>query len=170
MKKLTIIGLAGLFLLGSLTGIKDVLASEEPSGKQVEFKPTIKFAVESTETFDFYWWSIGTDFDLHINKTLMISPEISMQAYKFEFDNWLMLYPGITINTKFGSPDAAFFIGAGSLLFIPINPGGADSLLMFKAHLGALIDKFKLTLYLVTPFKYFFEPGVGIGLSVGYVL
>lgn len=158
--------LVAFFAAGSIS----MPGQESGQDQKGLFQPSVKFALEVDDAFEFVWWSVGMDLDYHIDNTFMISPELTGQGYKFDFD-WFMLYPGATFNVKFGKPGEQFFAGAGALLVIPIEPGDADTELLFKMNVGFMARPIKITLYLWTPFEYFFETNsVMYGLSLGYML
>lgn len=116
--------------------------------------------------FDFYLWTIGVNFDFSINDLFMISPEVNVITYKFEFSTFL-LEPAVLANFKLGT----FFAGAGLSKFFLItgNDFGESTDIALKVNGGFRGSNFKFKVYVITPFSDLFTANiVGITFGIGF--
>ncbi|MCK5222791.1 MAG: hypothetical protein KAR14_14485, partial [Candidatus Aminicenantes bacterium] len=113
--------------------------------------------------FDFYLWTIGVNLDFSINDLFMISPDVNVITYKFEFSTFL-LEPAVLANFKLGT----FFAGAGlSKFFIISGSGFGESTdIALKVNGGFRGDNFKFRVYIITPFTDLFTANI-IGATIG---
>jgi len=131
----------------------------------------INFGAISDDDFTSFYWQTGVMLDLPLGNNLFITPEAMFLGYKFNFDE-LYLYPGATINLKFGEKGNSFFVGSGLLLYILLAPSGHDldlSDLILKIHGGFIGDNLKLTAYMYTFTQGLFD-SVLFGANVGFAL
>jgi len=116
--------------------------------------------------FDYYLWTIGINFDFSINDIFMISPEVNVITYKFEFATFL-LEPAVLANFKFGT----FFAGAGFSKFFVItgNDFGDSTDIALKLNAGFRSDNLKFRIYLITPFSDLLGSNlVGVQIGIGF--
>ncbi len=117
-------------------------------------------------SFDYYLWTIGANIDFSINDLFMISPEVNVVTYKFEFSTFL-LEPAVIANFKLGT----FFVGAGLSTFIVVTGSdfGDHSDLALKLNAGFMGDNFKFRVYIITPFEDLLGSNiVGVQAGIGF--
>ena len=138
---------------------------------------TTKFYINlgaiTDDALEYYWWQTGAMLDIPLGSNLLLTPEVMFIGYKFDFDE-LYLYPGATLNLKFGDKGNEFFVGAGCLLYWYLSNSNADNDLILKIHGGFIADNIKLTLYMYT-FEGFYEGSgffdeVYFGANIGFAL
>ncbi len=116
-------------------------------------------------SFDPYFWTIGSSFDLAINDTFSISSEINAITYKMKFDTF-WLEGAILANMNF----EGFFMGGGLtkwfLIMDKSTSGHTDFAL--KLNAGFKSKHSLIRAYLITPFDTLFKKGMIIGVSVGF--
>jgi len=155
MKK-TILVLVGLFLVSGLYGAGGL-----------DFR--LNFGAMSNFDFDDYLWSAGVELDLHLGSNMMLSPEVDLIGYKFEFKDFF-LTPGVVFNFKFSK----LFIGAGLIRpFLLTDASGLEEIdtWLLKLNAGFLFGNLKLTVYALTSFEDFLtSSGTLIGAKFGFGL
>jgi len=109
---------------------------------------------DSSLTFEYYLWGPGVAFDFYITDNLMISPEVYMYVYKFEFDPFI-LAPAVIGNIKLNT----FFVGAGitKWFLIGSDVGDVSSDFALKLNAGFITDSFKLSFFAITSFEEMFS-------------
>jgi len=94
---------------------------------------------------------------------LMLSPEVTLVGYKFEFKQFI-LYPGIILNLTPGS----FFVGGGVVKGFLIGEGTSGSSdVALKLNAGIISKNIKFTAYLITAFDNIFKDML-VGASLGF--
>ena len=63
-------------------------------------------------------WTVGAELDFQLGDFLMLSPEVTLVGYKFEFKQFI-LYPGVILNFTPGN----VFIGGGVVKGFLIGSG-----------------------------------------------
>ncbi len=126
------------------------------------------FGIMTDDSFSFnpYFWTIGVNIDFSINDLFMISPEVNVITYKFEFSTFL-LEPAVIANFKFGT----FFAGAGFSKFFVItgNDFGDSTDIALKLNAGFRSDNLKFKVYLITPFSDILASNiVGVTIGIGF--
>ena len=152
MKK-TIIMLCGLLLVSGIYG----------AGSQMNFG--INFGIMTYDDFKFdpIFWTAGAELDLQLSDFLMLSPEVTLVGYKFEFKQFI-LYPGVILNLTPGS----LFIGGGLVKGFLIGEGDSvSSDVSLKLNAGLISKNTKLTVYLISDFDNLFK-NMLIGASLGF--
>jgi len=152
MKK-TIIMLCGLLLVSGIYG----------AGSQMNFG--INFGIMTYDDFKFdpIFWTAGAELDLQLSDFLMLSPEVTLVGYKFEFKQFI-LYPGVILNLTPGS----LFIGGGLVKGFLIGEGDSvSSDVSLKLNAGLVSKNTKLTVYLISDFDNLFK-NMLIGASLGF--
>ena len=117
-------------------------------------------------SFDYYLWAVGANFDFSINDLFMISPEVNVMTYKFEFSTFL-LEPAVLANVKLGT----FFAGAGLTKLFVISGGEAGDLTDFalKLNAGFRSENLKFRVFIITPFEDIFGSNiVGAQIGIGF--
>ncbi len=117
-------------------------------------------------TFDYYLWTIGVNIDFSINDLFMISPEVNVVTYKFEFSTFL-LEPAVIANVKFGT----VFAGAGFSKFFVITGSefGDSTDIALKLNAGFRGENLKFKVYLITPFSDLLASNiVGVTIGIGF--
>ena len=152
MKK-TIIMLCGLLLVSGIYG----------AGSQMNFG--INFGIMTYDDFKFdpIFWTAGAELDLQLSDFLMLSPEVTLVGYKFEFKQFI-LYPGVILNLTPGS----LFVGGGLVKGFLIGEGDSvSSDVSLKLNAGLISKNTKLTVYLISDFNNIFK-NMLIGASLGF--
>ena len=121
------------------------------------------------DNFGYFYWQVGTMLDVPLGGRLFVTPEVMLIGYKFDFKS-LFLYPGATINLKFGKNNSTFFLGGGALLYFRLKPSGKGTELLPKIHVGYLYKNIKLTAYFYTFTKSDFFKFNYLGINVGIAL
>jgi len=128
----------------------------------------INAGAATTDGFDQFAWQTGAMLDIHLGEAFIISPEVMLFG-DFGFD-WLEMLPGATFNIKFGNPRASqLFLGAGALIYVPIEPSGGGGDLFLKAQGGFISDSIKLTIYAASPLDDI-SAGFVLGANIGFGL
>ena len=127
-----------------------VSVSSNLKADSTKFFGNFGIMTDDSFSFDPYLWSLGVNFDFSINDLFMISPEVNVLTYKFEFSTFL-LEPAVLANFKFGT----FFAGAGlSKFFVITGDDFADSTdIALKINAGFRSENLKFKVYLITPFS-----------------
>jgi hypothetical protein len=130
----------------------------------------INFGALANDSFDTFWWQTGVMLDLPLGSNLFLSPEAMIIGYKFAWDE-VYLFPGATLNMKFGDKGNEFFVGGGLLVYFLLAPdvGGGDDL-MLKIQGGFIGDNIKLTIYTYDYFEGGLFDYLYIGANVGFAL
>ncbi len=154
MKKLLPLILV-VFLLFSL--------SAEIKADSTKFFGNFGIMTDDSFSFDPFFWTIGVNIDFSINDIFMISPEVNVITYKFEFSTFL-LEPAVLANFKFGT----FFAGAGFSKFFVITGDdfGDSTEIALKLNAGFRSDNLKFKVYLITPFDNLLSSNI-VGATVG---
>jgi len=126
------------------------------------------FGIMTDDSFSFnpFLWSIGINFDFSINDLFMISPEVNVITYQFEFSTFL-LEPAVIANFKLGT----FFAGAGLSKFFIItgNDFGNSTDIALKLNAGFRSENLKFKVYLITPFSDLLSSNiVGATFGIGF--
>ncbi|MEN8222662.1 MAG: hypothetical protein ABFR36_05340 [Acidobacteriota bacterium] len=157
MKKILPIILA-FFLLFTFTA--DIKADS------TKFFGNFGIMTDDSFSFDPFFWTIGVNIDFSINDIFMISPEVNVVTYKFEFSTFL-LEPAVLANFKFGT----IFAGAGFSKFFIItgNDFGDSTNIALKLNAGFRGDNLKFKVYLITPFDDLLSSNiVGVTIGIGF--
>jgi hypothetical protein len=166
MRKLTLLFVCLLFLAVAMP------VANAQSGKTSSdvSKFYINLGALANQDFDVFWWQTGAMLDLPLGNNLFITPEVMLIGYKFAFDE-VYLFPGATLNLKFGDKGNEFFLGAGLLVYFTLanELGGGDEL-MLKLHGGFIGDNIKLTIYTYDYFEGGLFDYLYIGANVGFAL
>ena len=152
MKK-AIILLCGLLLVSAVYG----------AGSQMNFG--LNFGIMTFDDFKFdpIFWTAGAEIDLQLNDVLMLSPEVTLVGYKFEFKQFI-LYPGVILNFTPGS----LFVGGGLVKGFLIGEGDSvSSDISLKLNAGLMSRNTKLTVYLISDFNNIFK-NMLVGASLGF--
>jgi hypothetical protein len=145
--------LCGLLLVSGIYG----------AGSQMNFG--INFGIMTYDDFKFdpIFWTAGAELDLQLSDFLMLSPEVTLVGYKFEFKQFI-LYPGVILNLTPGS----LFIGGGLVKGFLIGEGDSvSSDVSLKLNAGLISKNTKLTVYLISDFNNIFK-NMLIGASLGF--
>jgi len=152
MKK-TIIMLCGLLLVSAVYG----------AGSQMNFGLNFGIMTFDDFSFDPIFWTAGAEIDLQLNDVLMLSPEVTLVGYKFEFKQFI-LYPGVILNFTPGS----LFVGGGLVKGFLIGEGDSvSSDISLKLNAGLMSRNTKLTVYLISDFNNIFK-NMLVGASLGF--
>lgn len=143
-------------------------ASAQKSTKTQDMKFYINLGVAADDGFDYFYWEGGAMMDFFFGDNLVLSPEVMLIGYKFDFDV-LALYPGATLNLLLGKGESKIFVGGGLLLALDIEPGFADAVLELKINGGIMTDNLRLTAYIMTPFDDIFGTML-LGANIGFCL
>jgi hypothetical protein len=162
-KHLTLIALLCVFAFLAVPNV-----SAQKSAKTQDMKFYINLGVATDDSFNDFWWQGGAMMDFYFGENLVLSPEVMLIGYKFDFD-YLSLYPGATLNLLLGKGPNKLFVGGGMLLFIDIQPGLFDSELELKLNGGMITDNLRLTVYIMTPFSDIFGANL-LGVNIGFAL
>jgi hypothetical protein len=152
MKK-TIFLLCGLLLVSAAYG----------AGNQMNFG--LNFGIMTFDDFKFdpILWSVGAELDYQLGNVLMLSPELTLVGYKFEFKQFI-LYPGIILNFAPGS----FFVGGGLVKGFLIGDGpSVSSDISLKLNAGLMSRNTKLTVFLISDFDNLFK-NMLVGATLGF--
>ncbi len=137
-----------LFVLFVLSGINH--ATE----KSFDMYLGANIITDSSFTFEYYLWGPGVAFDFYITDNLMISPEVYMYVYEFEFDPFV-LAPAVLANIKLNT----FYLGAGitKWFIIGSDVGNVTSDFALKLNAGFITESFKLSFFAITSFDEMFS-------------
>ena len=152
MKKVLIL-LCGLLVVSAVHG----------AGSQMNFG--LNFGIMTSDDFKFdpIMWTVGAELDFQLGNFLMLSPEVTLVGYKFEFKQFI-LYPGIILNFTPGS----FFVGGGVVKGFLIGEGTSGSSdVALKLNAGIISKNIKFTAYLITAFDNIFKDML-VGASLGF--
>jgi hypothetical protein len=133
------------------------------AGSQMNFG--INFGIMTPDNFKFdpIMWTVGAELDLQLNDFVMLSPEVTLVGYKFEFKEFV-LYPGIILNFTPGS----FFVGGGLVKgFLIPSDVAASADIALKLNAGLISKNTKLTVYLISDFDGLFK-NMLVGASLGF--
>jgi hypothetical protein len=133
------------------------------AGSQMNFG--LNFGIMTYDNFKFnpILWTVGTELDFQIGDVLMLSPELTLVGYKFEFKQFV-LYPGIILNFTPGS----LFVGGGVVKGFLIGEGDSlSSDVALKLNAGLISKNTKLTVFLISDFDDLFN-NMLIGASLGF--
>jgi hypothetical protein len=153
MKKVLIL-LCGLLLVSGIYA----------AGNQMDFG--LNFGIMTVDDFKFdpIMWTAGAELDFQLGNYIMLSPELTLVGYKFEFKQFI-LYPGVILNFTPGN----FFIGGGVVKGFLIGSGtSGSSAIALKLNAGILSKNIKLTTYLISDFDNLFK-NMLIGASLGFM-
>ena len=159
MRKIVLFLLVIGFLVGGIS--QQLLASEK--------KFSFNFSVGTlfgTDLSAFEFLTLGSGVDFHLSNLLMISPEIQVWTYKFNFD-WFALVPGVILNLKFSS----FFAGGGVIYPFSVSGEGdvEAGVLALKLNTGFRTGIIRVTGYIITLFEDLFKYNLyGISLGLGF--
>lgn len=145
-----------------------VANAQKSSGSSKDMKFYINLGAAADDAFDYFYWQVGGMMDFFFGDALMLSPEVMLIGYKFDFDV-LALYPGATLNLLLGKGENQLFVGGGLLLGMDIEPGIADAELELKLNGGMVSDNMRLTVYIITPFDDIFGTML-FGANIGFAL
>jgi len=143
-------------------------ASAQKSTKTQDMKFYITLGAAADDAFDFFYWQGGALMDFYFGDNLVLSPEVMLIGYKFNFDV-LTLYPGATLNLLLGKGENQLFVGGGLLLGLDIQPGIADSELELKINGGMISKNMRITVYIMTPLSDIFGSNL-LGANIGFAL
>lgn len=166
MRKITLMFLCLFLVAASVSNIYAETSNASPD----KSKFYINLGAITNTSFDIFWWQVGAMVDLPLGNDLFLTPEVMFSGWKFDF-NELSLYPGATINLKFGEKGNEFFAGAGLLVYLVLAPSDIDTNFALKIHGGFIGDNIKLTLYYTHLLKDigWFLPDY-FGANVGFAL
>jgi hypothetical protein len=140
---------------------------EEPrtsAGSAMHFGINFGIITDDTFSFDPIMWTAGAELDFQFGNFLMLSPEVMLVGYKFEFKVFT-LYPAVILNFTPGS----FFLGGGITKGFYFGSGTSGSTdFALKLNAGFLSSSMKLTAYLITPFNNLFKSGMAVGATLGF--
>jgi hypothetical protein len=149
----------GLILLCGLLLVSGVYGA----GSQMNFG--LNFGIQTMDDFKFdpIMWTAGAELDFQLGDYLMLSPEVTLVGYKFEFKQFI-LYPGVILNFT----PANFFIGGGLVKGFLIGSGTSGSSdIALKLNAGVMSKNMKLTVYLISDFDNLFK-NMLVGASFGF--
>jgi hypothetical protein len=133
------------------------------AGNQMNFGLNFGIMTPDDFSFDPIWWTVGAELDIQIGNYLMLSPEVTLVGYKFEFKQFV-LYPGVILNFTPGN----FFIGGGIVKgFLIPSDTPASSDVALKLNAGLISKNTKLTVYLISGFDSIFK-NMLVGASLGF--
>ena len=143
-----------------------LLAAGVWAGAPMKFDLNFGIMTDDSLTFDPLIWSAGAEIDFLLGDHIMFSPEATLNGYKFEFKQFLLI-PGAILNFK-ADP---LFVGGGIVKGFLIGSGyDASSDVALKLNAGFISDSFKLTAYLITDFDSLFKKGMLVGATIGFRL
>jgi hypothetical protein len=158
MKKISIVLLLVMLI--------PLLSSVNLNADSTKMFANFGIVTDDSLTFDSYLWYIGANIDFSINDLFMVSPELNVMSYKFEFSTFL-LEPAVLANLKFGT----FFAGAGltKLFVISGNDFKDESDFALKLNAGFRGDHIRFRVFLITPFNDLFGSNlVGAQIGLGF--
>ena len=156
MKKLIPVLLVFVLLISSTSSLK----------AETRFFGNFGVMTDDSFSFDPFAWTVGINFDFGINDLFMISPEVNVVTFNFDFSTFL-LEPAVLANFKFGT----FFAGAGiTKFFIIVGDDFADSTdIALKLNAGFRSSNLKFKVYLITPFSDIFTYNtIGATIGIGF--
>jgi hypothetical protein len=118
-------------------------------------------------SFDPIYWTAGGELDIPFGKILMLSPEVILVGYKFEFKEFL-LFPAVILNVAFSN----FFVGGGVTKGFYIGSGTSTEITDFamKVNAGFMSEGLKITAYMITPFTDQAFKDFIVGATIGFRL
>jgi len=166
MRKLTLLFVCLLLIATFVPKINAETTKTTPD----EMKFYINVGAITYTSFDTFWWQIGAMVDLPLGNNLFITPEVMFSGWRFDFEE-LSLYPGATINLKFGEKSNEFFVGSGLLIYLVLAPSDVDTNFALKIHGGYIGNNIKLTLFYTHLLKdiSWFLPDY-FGANIGFAL
>jgi hypothetical protein len=126
----------------------------------------INFGIMTDDSFSFdpIMWTAGAELDFQLGSYLLLSPEVTLVGYKFEFKQFI-LYPAAILNFTASN----FFAGGGVTKGFLIGSGASGSTdFALKLNSGFQNKSLKLTAYLITPFDNLFKSGMAVGATLGF--
>ena len=134
------------------------------AGNEMRFGINFGIMTDDSFSFDPIMWTAGAELDFQFGNYLMLSPEVMLVGYKFEFKQFI-LYPAAILNFTPGN----FFIGGGITKGFFIGSGSSGSTdFALKLNAGMISNSIKLTAYLITPFNNLFKSGMAVGATLGF--
>ena len=148
----------GLYILVLFLG--GIFQQSQAQDKTLEFNLNIGGLTDTR--FKIEVFTMGSGLDIHLGEHIMISPELQLWSYLFDFD-LLKLNLGATLNYKLKN----FFFGGGVIL--PLFRTEEIHVLEIsgpKINMGfRIINGMKLTFYVLTSFEFeCFQYGANIGV------
>ncbi len=115
-------------------------------------------------SFDPYFWTIGSSFDLPVSDSFSISPELNAITYKMKFDTF-WFEGAILANLNFDG----IFVGGGltKWFLITDKSSGGHTDFALKLNAGFKSKNSMLRVYLITPFNALFNKGMILGATIG---
>jgi hypothetical protein len=158
MKRLYVLGLV-VALMFSFTG-----SSLEAKNMGEDFY--LKTGLFWAGYYDAGWWTTGVNMDFK-GKTIMLSPEVMVYGWRFDFDTFSAA-PAAIVNVKFKS----FFIGGGIgyIFHIGSSPILFEKGTMFKLNAGYKGRRFKVTVFALAVSSEGEGYGQTAGISIGFKL
>jgi len=157
-----------LCLVLAAASVSSIYAETSASSDRSKFY--INLGAITDTAVDTFWWQAGVMLDLPLGNNLFLTPEVMLSGWRFDF-NEVSLYPGATINLKFGDKGNEFFAGAGLLIYLVLAPSDVDTNFALKIHGGYIGGNIKLTLYYTHLLKDigWFLPDY-FGANIGFAL
>ena len=153
MKKLAVVFLV-MFLFVS---VSSDLRAERPFDLYINGT----FGTGDTFNFDFWYWGLGANADFHVTDMIMISPEVNVFTYEFDFDSFA-LGTAVMVNFKLSN----FFVGAGLDKWFNLS-GWITTDVGLRLNAGLVNNNLRLVVFLLTYFDAFFSYNE-IGVQVGF--
>jgi hypothetical protein len=153
MKKLAVVFLV-VFLFVS---VSSDLKAERP----FDLFGNATFAIDDAFDFDYWLWGLGATADFHITDLIMITPEVNVWTFRFDFDAF-WLDTAVVANFKLSN----FFLGAGVDKMWNLS-GAASSDFSLRLNAGLIGNNIRLTAFLITPFDALFDAML-IGVQIGF--
>ncbi len=140
-----------------------IVASGVWAQTPVKFGLNFGIATDDSLSFDPILWMAGLEVDVMFSDFIMLSPELHLYGYKFEFKQFL-LTPGVLLNLKVDP----LFVGGGLVKGFVFGEGDSfSSDVALKLNAGFISDTIKLTAYLITDFDSLFKKGMLVGATFG---
>ncbi|MCK4764251.1 MAG: hypothetical protein KAW12_18780 [Candidatus Aminicenantes bacterium] len=121
-------------------------------GQEMDLYVNAGLITDDQFTFDPIVWSGGINVDIHFSDMLMLSPECDVIFWGFKFDA-IWLAPGVIANFKTNM----LFVGGGITKWFKLSGNVFNSDLSLKLNVGFKSKKYRLTVYLLTPFDEMFK-------------
>jgi hypothetical protein len=166
MRKLSLVFVCVLLIVTFVPKINAATAKATSD----EMKFYINVGAITNTAVDTFWWQTGVMLDLPLGNNLFLTPEVMLSGWKFDF-NEVSLYPGATINLKFGEKSNEFFVGSGLLIYFVLAPSSVDTNFALKIHGGYISNNIKLTLFythLLKDIGWFYSDY--FGANIGFAL